>query len=60
MTADVYFKSVRARENPRVQRLKERIRFELGRPLTDQEEYLIELSAALLDPEEGQESTTAA
>jgi hypothetical protein len=44
----VYFKSVKARDNPGVERLKGRIQLELRRPLTDQEEYLLELSAALL------------
>ncbi len=44
----MYFKSVKARDNFRVERLKERIQLELRRPLTDQEEYLLELSAAIL------------
>lgn len=54
MSVDVYFKSVKSRENPRLERLKERIRHELRRRLTDHEEYLIELSAALLDSEDGE------
>ncbi len=44
--------------NPRMERLKDRIRPELGRPLTDHELHLIELSAAILDEENEQESET--
>ncbi len=44
--------------NPRIQRLKDRIRHKLGRPLTDHEQHLIELSAAMLDGEDEQESET--
>ena len=52
MPLAVYFKSTKARWNPRIERVKDRIRHELCRPLTDHEEHLIELSAALLDSEE--------
>ena len=46
---------VSAKFNSRLEQLKARIRGELGRPLTDQEEHLIELSATLLDESEGEE-----
>jgi hypothetical protein len=42
-------KPIKAKTTPRLERLKDRIRYKLGRPLTDQEERLIELSAALLE-----------
>ena len=45
----VYDKPTKARSNPRLERLKDRIRCELKRPLTAHEEHLIELSAALLN-----------
>ena len=51
MTLKLYFRSIKARENPRLQNLKQRIRHELRRALTDHEERLIELSAAILDSE---------
>ena len=45
-------KTSKARLNPRLVRLKDCIRQELGRDLTQQEERLIELSAALLESED--------
>ncbi len=42
--------------DPRIERLKDRIRHRLGRALTEHEQHLIELSAAILDEEKEQES----
>jgi len=42
----------KSRSNPRLQRVKDRIRHELRRPLTDHEERLIELSAAIFESED--------
>lgn len=52
MPLDVYFKSIKARENPRLERLKACMRLELGRPLTEHEEHLIELSATILSADQ--------
>ncbi len=41
--------------DPRIARLKDRIRHKLGRPLTDHEQHLIELSAAILDEDAEQD-----
>ncbi len=49
-----YFKPAKARQNLRLERLKSRIEVGLGRVLTDREEYLLELSAAILDSDDEQ------
>ncbi len=45
----MYVRSAKSRENPRLEKAKEHIRHELHRDLSDHEEYMIELSEALLD-----------
>ncbi len=48
----MYVRSAKSRENPHLEKVKQHIRNELRRELTDQEDYLIELSTALLDSED--------
>jgi hypothetical protein len=50
----VFLRSAKSRENPRAEEAKERIRHEIRRQLTDEEEHLIELSSPLLDSDDDQ------
>ena len=50
---------IKSRIDPRVERVKDRIREKLRRPLTEQEEHLVELSAALLESEKDEEDAAS-